>query len=160
MIRCPFRNVWKISGIRYSIVAIFAGDKRLRIGKAVPIFAAECFPSHQLLKSSHSDIFRIRLGSGALSGYTSMSFTTKSESVPEVETFSRGTTGPAIVISRFEFIRRIGQHIRPAGREALIVHHMLSRHPRGYFDGIRNRLGRIADVFVESGGGILRIRIP
>jgi len=37
-----------------------AGDKRLRIGKTVPIFATERLPSYQLLKSTHSSDLRVR----------------------------------------------------------------------------------------------------
>ena len=82
-----------------------------------------------------------------------MSFTTKSESVPVVETRSDGVIGPAIGDVVIERLRFVDQHIGPRGGEALIVGHVVAGHAQpgaiSPMDG--HRLGGIAQVLVEAG---------
>jgi hypothetical protein len=60
-----------------------------------------------------------------------MSLTTKSESVPVVETNSSGLSGPARVTSAVSDVGLVDEHVGAAPHEALIVGHVLAGHVVG-----------------------------
>ena len=83
-----------------------------------------------------------------------MSFTSKSESVPELATFSFGEIGPG---DRHIFLQRVGlidQHIGPVAGEALVVDHIALRHRVGCVADKGHRVVRVAHVV------ILALRLP
>ena len=88
--------------------------------------------------------------SGALPGYTSMSLTIQSASVPDVDAKIDAMIGPAITTSSVERRRLIDEHVGPRGGEALILDHpqMSLRRPRLGAPG--HGLRGIGDVLVES----------
>ena len=73
-----------------------------------------------------------------------------------VETNSRASIGPAIVTSSVERRAFVDQHVGPARGEALILDHVLARHPELDLIDVRDRVCRVADVFVE--GSVIRRR--
>ena len=80
-----------------------------------------------------------------------MSFTTKSESVPEVETRNRGAIGTGdgdVVIERLGLI---DQHVGAPRSKALVGGHVVARHSGADITDHGHGLVRIADVFVEPG---------
>src|ERR1035441_2419904 len=71
----------------------------LRFGQAITKLAAERLTADQLLITAHVHSLDVRIGVGVIVWVDIDSFTTKSESVPLVDTCSTGVTGPAIVRS-------------------------------------------------------------
>ena len=89
-------------------------------------------------------------GVGKSSGYTSISFTTKSASVPVELMRSFGRTGPANVTSSVSGSVLVHQHIRTFRREALVVGHVTLRNRIGYIIDERHRMRRIAHISIHA----------
>ena len=81
-----------------------------------------------------------------------MSFTTKSESVPVVETFRSTPMGPRICQVALEGFGLEYQDIGTAGGEALILGHVVGPHSLYDRADVGNGPGRIGHVFFNGLG--------
>ena len=94
------------------------------------------------------------------SGKTSISLTTKSASVPVVDTHKSTCDRAGEDEILRQYLGLIAEHIGTASRETLVVDHVLDVHCGVMVFRERDRLAGIADVLVEAvAGGSFRRRV-